>query len=86
MPFLGRTTYGGPFNAYYEALANLGSGAWTTLVLLLVLVLVLLLVLLVLELVLLHLYLILRLLLALTTPLLQSTCATRRGSRTRAWW
>ena len=78
MPFLGRTTYGGPFNAYYEALANLGSGAWTTLVLLLVL--------LVLELVLLHLYLILRLLLALTTPLLQSTCATRRGSRTRAWW
>jgi hypothetical protein len=25
MPFLGRTDYGGPFNAYYEALANLGS-------------------------------------------------------------
>ncbi len=25
MPFLGRTTYGGPFNSYYEALSNLGS-------------------------------------------------------------
>jgi hypothetical protein len=25
MPFLGRTDYGGPFNAYYEALSNLGS-------------------------------------------------------------
>lgn len=25
MPFLGRTDFGGPFNAYYEALANLGS-------------------------------------------------------------
>jgi len=25
MPFLGRTDYGGPFNAYYEALANLGA-------------------------------------------------------------
>ena len=25
MPFLGRTDWGGPFNAYYEALANLGS-------------------------------------------------------------
>eukprot|EP01046_Picozoa_sp_COSAG06_P029894 COSAG06_NODE_2807_length_6256_cov_8.116778_5_plen_35_part_00 len=25
MPFLGRTDYGGPFNAYFEALSNLGS-------------------------------------------------------------
>ena len=25
MPFLGRADWGGPFNAYYEALANLGS-------------------------------------------------------------
>ena len=25
MPFLGRTDYGGPFNAYYEALQNLGA-------------------------------------------------------------
>ena len=25
MPFLGRTEEGGPFDAYYEALANLGS-------------------------------------------------------------
>ena len=25
MPFLGRTDYGGSFNAYYEALSNLGS-------------------------------------------------------------
>ena len=30
MPFLGRADWGGPFNAYYEALANLGSeyGTW----------------------------------------------------------
>ena len=25
MPFLGRTDYGGPFNAYYEALSELGA-------------------------------------------------------------
>ncbi len=25
MPFLGRTDYGGPFNSYYQSLANLGS-------------------------------------------------------------
>ena len=24
MPFLGRADWGGPFNAYYEALGNLG--------------------------------------------------------------
>ena len=25
MPFLGRTDWGGPFNAYYESLSNLGA-------------------------------------------------------------
>jgi hypothetical protein len=25
MPFLGRTSYGGPFDGYYSALSNLGA-------------------------------------------------------------
>ena len=36
MPFLGRADWGGPFNAYYEALANLGSNTVTLVLFILV--------------------------------------------------